>query len=252
MQLPFRSDVDRLAGGQVTHQLEAQRRQRHRLRRHHVLGAVLGLFLAETDRTDAARVAERQDAVAGDHRHHRVGALGAPVHRGHGVEDVVRLRAQLALAALVQLVGEHVQQHFGIRGGVDMAQIGTVEVLGERLGIGQVAVMGQGQAVGRVDVERLRLRGAGAAGGGVTHVTDAHVADQAAHVAVAEYVPDHAVVLAQEQPVPVAGDDAGGVLSPVLKNRQSVINRLVDVGVADNANNAAHLRILELAKLSFR
>ena len=49
-----------------------------------------------------------------------------------------------------------------------------------------------------------------------------------------------------------ASDDAGGVLSPVLKNRQSVVNRLVDVGVADNANNAAHLRILELAKLSFR
>src|SRR5690606_3541138 len=76
-QLSLGGDIDRLARRQIAHQLEPQARQRDAFGRHHVLRPVLRLALAEAYRAHAVRVAERQDAVAGDHRHYRVGALDA-------------------------------------------------------------------------------------------------------------------------------------------------------------------------------
>src|SRR5690606_40400903 len=101
-------------------------------------------------------------------------------------------------------------------------------------------VVRQGNAVGRVDVEGLRFRRAGRARRRITHMANAHVADQPAHMPVAEHVAHHAVVLAQEQAVTVAGDNAGSVLAALLRNREAIINCLVDVGTANDANNTAH------------
>ena len=100
-----------------------------------------------------------------------------------------------------------------------MPQVGPEDVLGQLIRVGQVAVMGQRDAVGAVDVERLRLRRTRGARGGVTDVPDAHAPHQTAHVTVAEHIPHHAIVLAQEKPVSVTGDDAGSVLPTVLEHR---------------------------------
>ena len=48
---------------------------------------------ADDQRPDAVRIAEREQAVAGDHRDDRVRAAAAPVHAGDRGEDRVRRRA---------------------------------------------------------------------------------------------------------------------------------------------------------------
>ena len=55
-------------------------------------------------------------------------------------------------------MGEHVEQHFRIGIGVDVAQIGSEQVAAQLIGVGQVAVVRQGDAVGTVYIERLGLR----------------------------------------------------------------------------------------------
>src|SRR3546814_1312069 len=58
----------------------------------------------------------------------------------------------------------------------------------QQVGIGQIAVVGQGDAIRGIDVERLRLGRSRTAGGRVAHVADAHVAAQALHVLLGEHV----------------------------------------------------------------
>lgn len=239
IELAFLGDVHRLARRQVADQGEAEYVQGHALGGDHVFDAVLGMPLAEDDRTDRIGVAETDDAMAGDHRHHRVAADATVVHAGNRGEDV--LLGGLQLVAHRQLVGEHVEQHFRIGVGVHVAQVGFVDFLGQLLDIGQVAVVRQGNAVGRVDVERLRLRRAGAAGGRVTHMADADAADQALHVALLEDVADQAVVLAQVQLIVMAGDDTGSVLAAMLEDGERVIQRLIDVRLAHDTDDATHV-----------
>ena len=88
--------------------------------------------------------------------------------------------------------------------------------------------MREADAVGRVDVERLRLGRAVAAGRRVAHVADADVALQLQHVPLLEHVAHQAVVLAQEQRALVLGHDARRVLAAVLQHGQRVVDLLVD------------------------
>ncbi|MOA38107.1 hypothetical protein D3C78_1597550 [compost metagenome] len=72
-------------------------------------------------------------------------------------------------------------------------------------------------------------------------MADADLADQALHVALLEHVTHQAVVLAQKQPAAMAGHDTGSVLAAMLEDGQRVIQRLVDVGLTDNTDNATHV-----------
>ena len=87
VELAVEIDEHRLARRDVAHELEAQRIQRHAFRRHQIFHALLGLVAADHQRTDAVRIAERQQAVAGNHRHHCIGAAAASVHAGHCGKD---------------------------------------------------------------------------------------------------------------------------------------------------------------------
>ncbi|MNG92921.1 hypothetical protein D3C79_518680 [compost metagenome] len=196
VHLAFFGDVHGFAGCQVTDQGEAEDVQGNAFRGDHVFHAFVGVALAEDYRADAIGVAETDDAVAGDHRHHRVTADTAAVHVGNRSEHVFFGRLQLATHR--QLMGEHVQQHFRVGVGVDVAQVGLVDLLGQLLDVGQVAVVRQGDAIGRVDVERLGLGRGRAARRRVAHVADTHVTDQALHVALLEHVTHQAIILAQE------------------------------------------------------
>ncbi len=137
-------------------------------------------------------------------------------------------------------MGEHVQQYFRVGVGVDVTQVGLVDLLGQLFDVGQVAVVCQGDAVRRVDVERLGLGRGRAARSRVAHVADADVADQALHVALLEHVAHQAIILAQEQPAVMAGHDTGSVLAAVLEDRKRVIQRLIDVRLTDDTDDATH------------
>ena len=182
---------------------------------HVFAAAIFGSARAVNDGADGERVAEGDEAVAANHRHNRIGATHAAVGGGDGVEDDFRRRPQLLLA--LDFVGEDVEQRFGIGMGVDVAQVAGVDGADEFVGVGEIAVVGERNAVGRIDVERLRFGGAGRAGGRVTHVADAVVADESLHFAFVKDVAHQAVVFVQEEAtVRVAGCNAGGVLSAVL------------------------------------
>src|SRR5690606_28525440 len=72
--------------------------------------------------------------------------------------------------------------------------------------------------------------------------------DQSLHVTLLEHVANQAVVLAQEQLADVTGDDPSGILATVLQNRKRVIQRLIDVRLTDDADNATHARTSQLIR----
>ncbi len=243
-ELAVSGDVNRFARRQVANQGKAEHVERYAFGGDHVLDAFVGMALTEHDRANRIGVAEADDAVTGDHRHYRVAAAAALVDLAHRGEDV--LLGRLQLAAHGKFVGEHVEQHFRVGAGIHMAQIRLVDLLGQLIDIGQVAVVRQGNAVRRVDVERLCLGGTGATRGGVTDVADPHVADQALHMALLKDVANQAVILAQKQPAVMARDDTGCILAAVLQYGKRVIQRLIDVRLTDDADNATHARNLSV------
>jgi hypothetical protein len=145
-------------GRHVAHHLEAQHVERDALGGQHPLGALLGVALADHQRTDAVRIAKAQDAVADHHGDHRVAAAAAAVDGVGGGENVGRRHARRADA--LQFGGQHVEQHFGIRGRVQVAPVLAHQHFGQFARVGQVAVVAEADAVGGIDVERLRIVGA--------------------------------------------------------------------------------------------
>ena len=202
--------------------------------------ALLGHRLADHQRADAVRIAECEQTIAGDARHHRVGAAAAPVHAGHGREDGIGVEL-VAVRALLQLVRQHVEQHLRIRAGVDVPQVLPEQLALELLGIGEIAVVAEHDAERRVDVQRLRLgRVIRRAGGGIAAMRDADVAEQRAHVARAEHVAHQAAALVHVEFAAFGGDDPGGVLPAVLQHQQPVVQQLVDGRLGDDADDSTH------------
>jgi hypothetical protein len=238
VQVAAHIDQHALAGGDISDQLEAVDIQRDALGGDHVLRAAVGLALAVDRRADAVGVAEAEQAKARDHRHGRVAAATTTMHALNGAEDVVLVDPQAVLR--LQLMREHIEQDFRIGLGIDVAQILDEDVLLQLLGVGEVAVVRQHDAVGGVDIERLRLGGTRQTGGRVADMADPHIAAQVHHMLVAEDVSRQARLLAHEQTVAVAGDDTCGVLPAMLQDQQGVVERLVDGLLGDDADDAAH------------
>jgi hypothetical protein len=99
------------------------------------------------------RVAKSHDAIAHDQRHHGIAAPAAPMHGGHRREDCPR--RQLVCRLLLEFVGKHVEQGFAVRAGVQMAPVLLDQQGFQLIGVGQVAVMRQRDAIWRIDVKGL-------------------------------------------------------------------------------------------------
>ena len=149
-------DEDRLARRDVAQHRKAQRLERDRFAGDHVLGAAHRLVDADDQRPDAERIAEREQAVAGDHRDDGVGAAAALVHAGDRGEDRVGVELGMMRRAL-ELERQHVEQHLGVGIGVDVAEVELEQLALQRLAVGQVAVVRKRDAERRIDVERLRF-----------------------------------------------------------------------------------------------
>ncbi len=155
MQLPVVIDEHGFTGPDIAQEFEAQGIECHALRGDHVLDAETRLPTADDGRTDAVAVAKRHDAVADDHRHHRIPAAAAPMHSLYGAEDVVD--AEAAVGNARQFMGEDVEQYLGIRPGVEVAPVLVDEQLGKLGCVGQIAVVAQADTERRVDIEGLGL-----------------------------------------------------------------------------------------------
>ena len=240
MHHTFHVDKHRFAGRDVALELMRGAFQCHRFTGHHHRGAVFIAAMPNAQRPDAERVTKRQQAVAGNQRHHRVRALDAFVYATHRRKHIGRTQRQAA-RGFFQLVRQHIEQHFGVAVGVDVAVIGMKQ-LGLQLGrIRQVAVVRQHQAERRVDIKRLRLVFAeGIACRRVAHLTQTHIARQRPHVASTKHVAHHALGLVHEKLAPLLRDDARRILAAMLQQQQAVIDQLIDRGFADNADYSAH------------
>ena len=197
-------------------------------------------MLAEHERANAERVAERDEPVARDQRNDRIRTLHPAMHARHGLEERGRIELQ-AGARELQFVREHVEQHFGVGRGVDVPAVDAEHLVLQLQPVRQVAVVREDDAERRVHVERLRFflarRGTGRR---IAHLADAHVARQAAHVARAEHVAHHAVGLVHVEIVAVRRGDAGGVLTAMLQEQQAVIDQLIDGALGNYTYDAAH------------
>ena len=126
-----------------------------------------------------------------------------------------------------------------------MAPVLAEQLALELLRVGEVAVVPEHDAEGRVDVQRLRLgRVLGGTGGRVAAVGDAGVAHERAHVAGAEDVAHEPAALVHVERAFVGGDDAGGILAAVLQHQQPVVEQLVDGRLGDYADDSTHASAL--------
>jgi hypothetical protein len=137
-------------------------------------------------------------------------------------------------------VREHVEQHFGIGIGVDVAAVVIDDLAAQRVRVDEIAVVRERDAVRRVDVERLRLGRAFRTCGWIAAVADADVAAKAEHRLAREHVADEAGAFVQSQAIAVDRRDAGGVLAPVLEHGQRVVERRSDFRFSDDADDSAH------------
>ena len=162
------------------------------------------------------------------------------MHAAHGGKDIDGAQRQAA-RGFFKLVRQHIEQHFRVAVGVDVAMVG-VEQLGLEHGrVGQVAVVREHQAEWCVDIKGLRLVFAeGVTRRRVTHLPQTDIARQCAHVAGAENVAHHALGLVHEKFTTQLRDDARRVLPAVLQQQEAVIDQLINRSVTDNTNYSAH------------
>ena len=231
-------DEDGLTRLHVTHAFKAKGVDGDTLGSNDILISLGGTAFADHQRADAVGIAESNDAVANDQRNHRVSSLDTLVHTGYCIEHIVLIDTILALA--LQFVGKDIEQDFRVGAGIDVTQVLTEQVLHQGLGVGQIAVMSQGNTVGRIDIKRLRLGRGGATRSGIAHMADTHISLQAQHMAGMKHVAHQTVVLSQVQPVVVTGHDAGSILATMLQYGQTVIDHLIDGTFTYDADNAAH------------
>ena len=143
-------------------------------------------------------------------------------------------------------MGQHVQQHLGIRIRAQVTPVFANQKVRKLVIICQIAVVRETDSVRRIHIERLGFRGLGAASRWVTHMTDANIALQPHHVPAAKYIANQANAFALLEPASVAPcHNAGGILATVLQYGQGVVQSLVDWLRTYNSDHAAHSSSLQ-------
>ncbi len=122
-----------------------------------------------------------------------------------------------------------------------MPQVLAEQLVFEFGGVGEVAVVRQHDAEGRVDVKRLRLgRILSRAGGRIAHVGQATGATQIAHVAGAKDIAHQARAFVHVEHVVLDRANAGSILTAMLEHLQSVVEQLVDWRPGDHTEDSTH------------
>ena len=124
VKLAIKADKHGFARRNIAHQFIAQAGENDGFGRHHIGGAprFVGRF-AQHQRADTVRIAEGEHTVAGNQRHHAVCTAHLAVERGHGIKHIAHFQLAAAADHVLQLAGQHVEQHFRIGAGVDVAQV---------------------------------------------------------------------------------------------------------------------------------
>ena len=164
-----------------------------------------------------------------------VGGLELGVVGDAGGEDVGGRVPALQGAVLGDEV-EQGGQDGGVGGGAaaelaaEVLPRGGVHGVHELTGVGEVAVVGQGEGgAGRRAEHRLGVLPGGGALGGVADVADGDVAGEVGQGLVVEDLGDQAEVLVDEDLGAVGGGDAGRLLAAVLEGVQAEVGQAGDL-----------------------
>ena len=135
-----------------------------------------------------------------------------------------------------------VEDHLGV-GGRLADRAAANELAPQRQAVGQIAVVGDGQAAGlELGEQRLHVAQDGLAGGRVADMADGGPAGQAVdRRAAGKVVADQAQAALGVEPLAVEGDDAGGLLAAVLQGVQAERGDRRGVGMTEDAEYAAFL-----------
>ena len=151
--------------------------------------------MAEHQGTNSVGIAEGEETTTHNKQYYCVGTPAPLMHRANGLEDVPG-PLRRTTGASRELMGKDVKKNFRVRFRINVPKVGAEHRLLQRLGVGEIAVMGQGNAIGRVHVHRLGFGHARRAGGGIAYVANAMMPLQALHVLLLEYVPHKTIGLA--------------------------------------------------------
>ena len=176
---------------------------------------------AKAKGTEAVRVAQA-DELLRRHQHQRIGALQPLNGAGDGL---------LNGGGGQPLLGDQVGDDLGIAGRMEDGA-GQFQFVAKLSGVGQVAVVGQGQlALLVVDLDGPAVAPAGGAGGGVAGVGDHHLPlrEGGQHLFGKDLV-DQAQVLVGSEDAVVIHDDAATLLAPVLEGEEAVVGQVGHVG----------------------
>ena len=233
-------DHNALTRGDVAHQAKAQALQGHRLRGEDVILARALITLTQDQRTNAVGVTKADDAKARDHRHAGISPLGPALQNAHRCEDRIWVERE-ATDGLLQLMGKNIEQHLRIGLGVDVTPITAVHVVLEFTRVGEVAVVTEHDAKGRIHIEGLGLLSThGTAGRGITNMADAHVAVEVAHVTGAKDIAHQARAPRQMNAFALGRGDARRILSTMLHEKQRIVERLIHRMGCNNSNDTTH------------
>ena len=138
---------------------------------------------------------------------------------------------------------DEMEDDFGVRGRlVDRAV--ADQVAAERQGVGEVAVVGDGEAAGvQLGEQRLDVAQDGLAGGGIADMADgaSRPAGAGWSTPLEKCVADQADAALGMEALAVVGDDAGGFLAAMLQGVEAERGDGGGVGMAEDAEDAAFL-----------
>ncbi len=216
-------DDDDFARFDITDELGLNLVKRDRFAGQHIRA----IQAADGKRAKTERVADANQFLLG-HDDERVGALKTAESLHQRVFDAAERRLR-----------EHHDDDFAVHGGLKN-QPATFEVVAELGGVGQIAVVGDGDLPAHaIHRERLRVADVRRAGGRITRVADGHVAHEVMEnfrVKNLRHEP-HAMVL--EKFSVVAGDDPGAFLPAMLQRVKTVVGEFGGIRMSKNAEHAA-------------
>ena len=185
---------------------------------------------AEDQRADAEGIARADELLVGQ-RHQRIGAFERAQRIDVALDDARLLRA-----------GHEMQDHFGVGGRLADAALGD-QLAAQRQAVGEVAIVGDGEAAGgQFGEQRLHIAQDGFAGGRIAHMAQRHAALQPADdLGAGEVIADQAEAALGLEALAVEGDDAGRFLAAVLEGMQAEGGQRRRVGMAVDAEYAAFL-----------
>jgi hypothetical protein len=117
------------------------------------------------------------------------------------------------------------------------------ELVPELVGVGQVAVVADGQRAARVvDGEGLGVLDVGAPGGRVADVADGDAPGELGELVLREGVLHEAHRAVRVERLAVGRDDAARLLPAVLERVQTEVGHVGRLGMTEDAEDAAHAR----------